>query len=772
MISNATHIPAGNLLTDDRSTVQEMIVQNITNTRRRLWHWLLISVPLFVAATIDLSPAVFAQQPAKRPPAKKVAKRSLVLGDALSASQNTRREVEFTKNNGEKGLLQQAPLIDLMRESRELQIALVLDATDSMGRDLSSLKDGLKVFVEKVNERRKGLVTQVAVVVYRDFNSKSGPTTIITPDFMSADNPELITLIGDIEPQNGAPFFPEQVDRGLYAALTKLDWSESKKTVARSIILAGDAPPFDEGHMTTKVNSAGAIISGGPNANAPGTFTLRGHRNSELVDLAKKKDVRIFSVICNSGFYDHDDATLVESARVYNPEFEHFAEVLAAGTNGAVLNLGSPDTVDQLLQKTDDAERLVKLEPIQKADVDQRINDGGVRIAVLPPLPLNELKTKASGWQKTDAYTFACTALNRLEEIDSRGIVKMSPALWNSFALACLQAEDDPQQKANLQPEYVLKALGDKLDLDFVIWGDYTRQGDGHKIILRVFDRSGKELAKTDEVMSEKTISGLVLPAFAELSTKLNISATAAQHGKRQIALKQLLVSTKSVAAQKSWDDQLVNGYDLLEESTALDFKDPKSLELNEKARELLKKYLMMREDDALSLLLLSSCERNLENIAEADQQLSLAYDNRESADPQLKLEIEADYALFKLKAPTVAIKAYQDLVALCEKDLQVYSKQARRAKWMLSGLYLGGWGFAATNEFKQQPQKYFDEARQLLLDIVVYWPDSPEAEYFGKHISPPLRRQARSENVPNQLSLNVFPVTPTLPRPTFASLD
>jgi hypothetical protein len=747
-------------------------VQNLMKSRRRWLNWLLIIAPFFVVATIDVSPAVFAQQPAKRPTLRKIAKRSLALGEALSASQNNRPEVEFTKNNGEKGLLQQAPLIDLMRESRELQIALVLDATDSMGRDLSSLKDGLKVFVDKVNERRRGLVTQVAVVVYRDFNSKSGPTTIVTPEFMSADNPELIRLIGEIEPQNGAPFFPEQVDRGLYTALTKLDWSESKKTVARSIILAGDAPPFDEGHMTTKVNSEGAIVTGSPGANLPGTFTLRGHRNSELVDLAKKKDVRIFSVICNSGFYDHDDSTLVESARLYNPEFEHFAEVLAAGTNGAVLNLGSPDTVDQLLEKTDDAERLVKLEPIQKADVDKRINDGGVRIAVLPPLPLNELKTKASGWQKTDAYTFACTALNRLEEIDSRGIVKMSPALWNSFALACLQAEDDPRQNANLQPEYVLKALGDKLDLDFVIWGDYTREGDGHKIVLRVFDRAGKELAKTDEAITGKTISGLVLPAFAELSTKLERPAVGASQDKRMTILKQLFVSTNSFAAQKNWDDQLVNGYDLLEESTALDLNDPKSLELNQKARKLLKNYLMMREDDALALLLLSSCERNLENIAEADEQLLLAYDHRENANPQLKLEIEADYALFKLKAPVVAIKAYQDLTELCHKDSQVYSKQARRAKWMLSGLYLGGWGFASTNEFKQQPQKYFDEARQLLLDIIVYWPDSPEAEYFGKHISPPLRRQPRSESVPNQLSLNVFPVTPTLPRPTFASLD
>ena len=97
------------------------------------------------------------------------------------------------------------------------------------------------------------------------------------------------------------------------------------------------------------------------------------------------------------------------------------------------------------------------------------------------------------------------------------------------------------------------------------------------------------------------------------------------------------------------------------------------------------------------TLSLLASCEFNLDNQTAAKDFLTRAYQTRERLveDKTLKIEIEADYSLFVRENPGKAIELYEQLIKRAESD---FSAAGLRARWMLSGLYLGDWGTTDSN--------------------------------------------------------------------------
>lgn len=690
-------------------------------------------------ACIIVTLAVAADGPPKKASKKPVKNRTLTLAEAMAASQGT-REIEFYKKDGEKGVLQQQ-VFDLVRAQGELQIALVVDGTNSMGQDLDSLKAGLKDFIAKVRTVRPGAMTEVAIVIYRDYGCASGPVTIATPKnangvgiFLGADGSELAQIIDNITTDDGAPRFAEQVDQGVYAALTQLNWS-NEPDASKSIILAGDAPPFAEGEVQKRSDGFNQFME---KYAVNDSIPLRKHTIEGLIAAAVDRKISIFSILCTAGFIDADATDAREVARIAHllrPNMQSFARQLATGTGGKVLDLSDPQLVAELLNNADGLEPRTQLNPVVAEELDKRIKNASVvmRVAVLPSVSMAVLREGTDGWPKTGGYTYACALVNRLNDIDSRGVINMSPLLWDKFSLVNLRAPK------NATDQEILKDLAspNSLDLDFILWGEFTA-ADRHEVVLRVYDRNGVEVAKSP-VIEGTSLVGMVEPSMTQLSEKLiNFKAADADAQTRAVAFSNLLAAPRQKMLDEGWDESLLESYRLVEEASAYEIGNPKSQEFNQQAIEILDGYLKMRPNSAFAYLLRSSCHRNLGHKDDANADLQQAYDHSSMmADDPLSLEIAADYLLFVKNDPLGAVRKYEELVLKNEQAGRIYCKQALRAKWMLSGLYLGGWGVAKTQNFKDEERKYLDKAREQLLDVLVYWPQSPEAEYYERYVEP-----------------------------------
>lgn len=697
-------------------------------------------------------------------------RKTLTLAEALTASQKKSKAVEYFKKNGERGVLQQQVFkLDRGEGKTDLQIALVVDGTNSMGRDLGSLKFGLTEFVSTIRKKRPPLKTiEVAVVVYRDLGSASGPVTIITSVdeakhgiFLSVSDPDLIKAIDRIETEDGTPRFPEQVDRGLHVAITQLNWDKSK-TTARSIILAGDAPPFNEGEVHTEADGFNDLLR---KYAKNGVIQLRTHSLSQLADAAKAQGISIFSILCDTGFANGGGPQSARIAELARPGLAMFAQSLADETGGRVLNLTDPRLVEELQNPTV-PETLSQLPPIESKDIEARKNSAALRIAVLPSVPMDVLRKGTDDWPATAGYTYACALVNRLCDVDSRGVVTMSPQLWEKFSLVNLRNEDKVVPDSQILKDLASK---DNLDLDFVLWGNYSETPGKHELTLRAFDRNGVEVAQTS-VLAKNTLRMLVEPSMLELSQKLAAAQVADPvELNRFVALSQRLAAPSELKREESWHENLLEGYRLVEESTAYEFGNAKSVQLNERAIAKLTAYLEASPNDPLAYLLRSSCRRNLGDPVQANADLGLAFMFRAKADEALKLEIEADSLLFgagdnQATDPFGAVHVYEQLVALTKMQNRVYSKQALRAKWMLSGLYLGGFDFYKTQQFQAQEKEYLGKSRELILDILVYWPESYEAEFHERYVEPHPERKPRQENQERQLSFR-FPAGIALPK-------
>lgn len=645
----------------------------------------------------------------------------ITLGEALVASQKKHVNVALyppTVPPGGKAFLQRT-MFDFGRTAKSIQIALVVDATDSMGQDLTSVKENLKSFVGEIQQQQQDLqpLTKVAVVVYRDIGCRSGAVQVLTrdragkPSFLASSNRALSSAIASIGTEPGEPEFPEQVDRGLYTALSDLEWDQGPD-VTRLIILAGDAPPFSEEFL----NQPDKTYKNEP---------LRSHSVDELVGIAAQKQIKIFAVLCSSGFADTANERLQTNFDKYRPEMLAFLDRLAVGTGGQVFDLSDPSLIEKLKNTETEIGKLRELKKIEAAELQSRRDQTKVRIAVLPQMPSGEMKWSGA------PFVFASAVVLRLEEGDGRGVVKMRRLKEEYEELA-----GRARPGANLIQEL---ASEQGLNLNYVLCVDYGAAQGSHKVRLRAFDRNGAELAATNPLEGESPLR-LVTPALAQLSQALQDGA-ADERGK---VLSSFL--TRSENPHTSQDDVL-KAYSRMELAAEFDTTNDEGRRLNQEAKELLEKSLTVKPGDPFALLLLSNCEQNLGNLEQAKARLQKAYDAREqAADENLKLEIEADYKLVFENDPFGAIALYEQLAERAKNDNRDFGKQALRTKWMLSGLYLGDWGAAADARHQKDLVAYLDKARDSILDILIYWPDSPEARYYEQYVDPKLPKKPWKE--------------------------
>ncbi|MEZ6117715.1 MAG: hypothetical protein R3C28_14245 [Pirellulaceae bacterium] len=158
------------------------------------------------------------------------------------------------------------------------------------------------------------------------------------------------------------------------------------------------------------------------------------------------------------------------------------------------------------------------------------------------------------------------------------------------------------------------------------------------------------------------------------------------------------------------------------------------------KTKRQLDRFLEMEDDNALAYYLLANYHYNqaladnlqgqkevaAEAMKEFVRALRKAYGlrNRDVHD-NLETEIEGMYELLVRKDVPAAIKVFQSLTEVTEETNLHF---ARRARWMLAGIYAGDWG--VSQEFTDPQQ-----LRNHLIHILGFFESSPEADFIRQSL-------------------------------------
>jgi tetratricopeptide (TPR) repeat protein len=190
---------------------------------------------------------------------------------------------------------------------------------------------------------------------------------------------------------------------------------------------------------------------------------------------------------------------------------------------------------------------------------------------------------------------------------------------------------------------------------------------------------------------------------------------------------------TFQISASAAHDD-LIEGLADLEAALSYPTGDAAGKDLLAKSQNHLEQAVAADDTNPLAHYLLANCLYNLAKQqqmegASSEELMKLfgrairaAYRFRTALpDRGMQREIEADYALMVRGKPEEAIPLYVQLA-----DQQGEAEVAKRANWMLAGIYGGDWGV---------DPKFVDreQARDRLIRILALWPDSSEAWFIKR---------------------------------------
>jgi Secretion system C-terminal sorting domain/von Willebrand factor type A domain len=130
-----------------------------------------------------------------------------------------------------------------------VDIAFVVDATGSMGDEISYLQAELVDVVEKVKAKYKDINLRLGSVFYRDYEEEYVTRSSILSNVVSKTN----TFINQ-QAADGGGDTPEAVEAGLEAALTKLQWATSARSRIAFLIL--DAAPHEDEAIVVRMHKA------------------------------------------------------------------------------------------------------------------------------------------------------------------------------------------------------------------------------------------------------------------------------------------------------------------------------------------------------------------------------------------------------------------------------------------------------------------------------------------------------------------------------------
>lgn len=634
---------------------------------------------------------------------------------ATAAALRTMFNVERAPQAKAMGMFQANFLDSLPVSNRALQLAVVVDSTESMANEMPSIRQTLPLMFSDLNRIHDGAMG-TTIVTYSDIGASEMPSRVINPSFLD-DTAMTQRMIDELKIESGRPYFPESVDLGVFTALSQLQWSEDDQ-VEKWILVVGDAPPYDDSFVDEK------------------TKAKRWYDTAFLVDLANKKNLKIHCLLCPSR---EDEKVAYEQSLA---KTRQFMSQLAEGTGGQMLDLSYPVVRERLIESAKQPESAyARIGYITRQEIDalsRTVTPPAAdaktkfRVAVLPYLPLESM-----------TFFYDKPAVQLATEI--RQAIRSLP---NIQTVATRQIEDE---LTRLQGEGIPvsdwpQALCLRLRADFVVTGD-VRIADGQAFATtHIFGReqSGSliQLGTTSPVES---VAESVVNDLASLK-QVPESLRPMLAGFSQIK-DSMKTSTDATGILATLDPELrsqfLGAFEALEQSLAYPLGDEKGAGLLDAAEKYLASFLKSQPEHAFAWVLKASCDYNQAKLfslrGDRDTANRKFTDSRNAlkeawrlrtqlVDRLTRLEVEADYALMVAGDYPAAIRTYEEIVRFSESSPV---RPALRAHWMLSGIHLGAWGTSATDASIVQPE----QARQHLLQILAYWPTSSEATAIKRYI-------------------------------------
>ena len=661
----------------------------------------------------------------------------LPLAQALTGSVISDQVVETRNDQGQRGVTQRS-LFRLGTGLETLKIAFVFDGTQSMQDDIQGLKNVLADVVSRARQQTGARKVEVAFVVYRDLfqgaddnpQHRANPVSIYAQQRfgrqlfldLPAQQQTVLSRLDAIRVDTGLPGAWEQVDRGVHAALTQLNWSpESGTKVGRVLILAGDSPPWPIAWQDRD-----------PFWSLVPKTRLRAHTSDKLISIARKQNVKIFSIACRGWKLNQQSSDL----RQLRPELVEFLRELARGTGGTFLDTRDENTRKRVMgavaaQGSRTALRSVGT--VTKADLEKRrqqlIKSRRIRIGILPKADLSLLDDDAFKFQSVN-YGQALRLFHLLHAADARQVRNLQDTRRVFRELSKL-----PKAANNAER---LRQFTARLDVDLLIGVEVEPAADGEdQLVLSFQSVEGQDFQRVIRPDQAQA-------ALASVLTNPQFNKESAPSLAQDLKLATVPVGFQSSDAQTL----LAFALDDLQQAASSVKGSPESLEWNRSAAERLRRVLQDRPQDAWAHLLLANARHNLGDLELRDNALRQAYRFRAQTDPLVALEIEADYALFVGQDVRQSVQGYRKLIS----DAPRWSNTALRAHWMLAGICLGDFGPPESSPEKigfQSWNQLNTEARKLVIDLLVFWPRSPQAEFYRRYSETPEGTHPRFDELP-----------------------
>jgi len=639
-----------------------------------------------------------AQSAAPSPPAA-------VLSPPVSSALRSIFSTSAAPERKTMGLLQRS-FVEVAQQTQEnLEIALVIDGTDSMADEIEGVKQSIHLMIEDLRRGRNGQV-RVALVVYRDSGSPTGTVEVLQDRF--TDDPKSITQALDrLVPASGAPFFHEAPDVGIHTALDQLPWTADGRTT-QWIFLFGDAPPYAENYASSEVPIA-----------------RRAYATDLLIALATRKQIQVHCLLCTSS------EKLDPIYRQALPETRQFMNALSSGTGGLMLDLSYPDIraaitqagrqprvqyqqIDPITQ--DDLIAAREVEATASGEADPMTSE--VHIAILPHQPIREVNFDA----RNPAVQVAAGLRHKLENLPR---VRVASAYD-------VKRQMDRLKAAGLSESVHLRELAARLGVDYVVWG--TLDQTGSPIVSNVFaSRSGELVAKVSHAGEVTQLASVILNS--PMDDQRFRSLKDSQRALSTEAITQQL--QKPLAKDATTTRELLTALESLQQAIGLLASDPQSEPLLATAQAAAEAALVSEPDNGLAYWLLANVHFNHGTRALAagnseaskaamgsmKRELSRAFRFVKEVDSlSLANEIISDHSFLVDRNLPLAIKRYEALAV----NPSVCPSVRRRAHWILTGIYCGDWGVDPSHV---NPQL----ARQHAIAILANWETSPEANQLRK---------------------------------------
>jgi len=359
------------------------------------------------------------------------------------------------------GLLR-GSFLDALSPKQKLQVAFVIDTTESMESQVVSIRTRLPNMVADLERLADGNVESTAVTI-SDVGNTGTPSQILSPTFLS---PKLFAdSISQLKVADGRPYFLEPVDLGIYTALQQLPWS-NEDNVQKWIIFLGDAPPYEPAFVDAK------------------TSAKRWYETDVLIDLANQKNIKIHCLLCKSREKEREafEKTLDRTRQ--------FMGKLSSETGGLMLDT-SYSQVQKELAVTARRNRAqysrvgligeAEIKAIRDALAAAGADSGIQRVAVLPLMRFDQLK-----------FDYGSVEVQLSTEL--RKHLKQSPNLRVTKPRE-LEKEIDRMRFEGIPTSEWRQALCLRLRIDFIISGTIQSQQNARTANVFVHGHNSKDHA-------------------------------------------------------------------------------------------------------------------------------------------------------------------------------------------------------------------------------------------------------------------------------------